>query len=114
MDQDTVILMTFATLVVLNRAIFVGGFALRFRPAFYIVQIGNIAGGSYFLAWGLPSFSGELKLVNYMLGGLLILHAVQNNGRYAKLLRQSVSEDDEAHIARRKEVLEKLKKEPEA
>jgi hypothetical protein len=104
--------MAFASLIVLNRAVFVGGFALRFRPAFYILQAGNIAGGSFFLAWGLPSFSGELKLVNYMLGGLLILHSVENNGRYAKLLRESQSVDDEEHLAKRNEVLEKLKKEP--
>jgi hypothetical protein len=114
MDQDTTLLMAFATLVVLNRAIFVGGFAIRFRTGFYLLQACNIAGASYFLAWGLPSFSGPTQLVNYMLAALLILHTVQNNGKYEKLLRIALAGDDEDHLAKRQAVLDKLKKSEEA
>jgi hypothetical protein len=110
MDQDTTLLMAFASLVVLNRAVFVGGFAVRFRPAFYGLQFANIAGSSYFLAWGIPAFQGPMRLVNYLLGALLILHAVQNNGKYAILLRENMSTDDDVHLAKRQAVLDKLKK----
>ena len=110
MDQDTTLLMAFASLVVLNRAVFVGGFAVRFRPAFYGLQIANIAGSSYFLAWGIPAFEGPMRLVNYLLGALLILHSVQNNGKYEKLLRETMSTTDDGHLAKRQAVLDKLKK----
>jgi len=51
-----------------------------------------------------------MRLVNYLLGALLILHAVQNNGKYAILLRENMSTDDDGHLAKRQAVLDKLKK----
>ena len=111
MDQDTSILLGYAFLVVLNRAIFVGGFAVLFRPAFYILQLLNIAACSFFLAWGIPAFTENMQVVNYMLGGILLLRTVTNNQRYAKLLRASKSKDDEARLAQRQAVLDKLKAE---
>jgi hypothetical protein len=110
MDQDTFLLLGYATLTVLNRAVFVGDFAIKFRPAFYLVQLFNIIGSSYLLAWGIPSFQeGPMRFVNYMLAAMLILHSVKNNAKYEKLLRAVVSTDD-GHLAKRKAVLDKLKK----
>ena len=111
MDQDTFPLMGFAILIVLNRALFVGGLAIKFRPTFYLIQLFNIAGSSYFLAWGVPSFQeGPMRMVNYMLGAMLMLHAVKNNAKYERLLRAVLSTDDDGHLAKRKAVLDKLKK----
>lgn len=113
MDQDTAILLGYASLMVINRLVFFGNTVVRFRVLFYALQIANIAACSFFFAWGMPGFAEDLKIINYMLGGLLLLRTVKNNQSYAKLLRKSMEGEDLAHLERRQAVLDKLKAESE-
>jgi hypothetical protein len=51
---------------------------------FAIVQALNIGCASWVLALGLPGFDGQLTVVNWVVGLLFIVRAVQNNGRWTK------------------------------
>lgn len=111
MDQDTTILLGYGLLVVVNRALFMGGLVVHVRPLFYVLQLVNIAACSFFLGWGMPGFREDMQIINYMLGGFLLLRTVKNNQRYGKLLRSSMVRGDTAHLAKRQAVLDKLKSE---
>lgn len=113
MDQDTTFLFGYAILVVVNRVILMGELVVLVRPLFYLLQLVNIAACSFFLGWGMPGFRDDMQIINYMLGGFLLLRTVRNNQRYAKLLRKSLERGDSAHLARRQAVLDKLKSEEE-
>jgi len=109
-DFDTWLLMGFATLIVANRGMFIGGLAARIPVLFFFVQFMNIVAASYFFGWGIPAFDGEMSLVNYFLGAWLVFHSVQNNSKYGKYRTQLRSSDDEEYDKLRQEVIDKLKK----
>ena len=113
MDQDTTILLGYGILVVVNRAAFMAGLVVHVRPLFYLLQLVNIAACSFFLGWGMPEFREDMQVINYMLGGFLLLRTVKNNQRYGKLLRNALEGGDSDHLARRQAVLDKLKSDDE-
>ena len=113
MDQDTTILLGYGILVVVNRAAFMAGLVVHVRPLFYLLQLVNIAACSFFLGWGMPEFREDMQVINYMLGGCLLLRTVKNNQRYGKLLRNALEGGDSDHLARRQAVLDKLKSDDE-
>lgn len=51
---------------------------------FWLVQLMNLAAAGFLLAVGLPGFSGNLVVVNYVMALLFIVRAVQNNNRWGK------------------------------
>lgn len=51
---------------------------------FWLVQLMNLAAAVFLLAVGLPGFSGNLAVVNYVMALLFIVRAVQNNNRWGK------------------------------
>ena len=65
---------------------------------FWFVQLLNIACASWVLAFGLPGFEGNLTIVNWVLGLIFMVRAVQNNGRWSEARRSrrlGTDEDEE-------------------
>ncbi len=102
MTPGTLLLFGVVVLLALNHLPFAGG---RKPPAalFWGLQLLNLAAASLLVTWGLPEFQGRLRVVNLLLGGLLVLHIVQNNRRYRALLLERRREDDRIveEVARR-------------
>ena len=65
---------------------------------FWFVQLLNVACASWLLAYGLPGFDGNLAIMNWVIGLIFIVRAVQNNGRWSEARRSRLSEteDDDA------------------
>jgi hypothetical protein len=103
---DTTVLLSFATLIVLNRAILIGENWYRRNAVFWSVQVMNLCGATFFAGWGVRDFQATMPIVNWMLSGLLILHIIQNNRRYTKAWRGFRRK--EPNLERRQEVLDKL------
>jgi hypothetical protein len=64
---------------------------------FWLVQAMNVACASWLFAEGLPDFDGNLSVVNWVVGLIFLVRAVQNNGRWTEARRASrtrVPEDD--------------------
>lgn len=61
---------------------------------FWIVQLMNLAAAGFLVGVGLPGFSGNLAVVNYVMALLFIVRAVQNNNRWGKRKRAQVQEQD--------------------
>ena len=60
---------------------------------FGIVQALNIGCASWVLAIGLPGFEGQLAVVNWVVGLLFIVRAVQNNSRWSKARKAAGNTD---------------------
>ena len=60
---------------------------------FLLVQALNIGCASWVLAVGMPGFEGQLAVVNWVVGLLFIIRAVQNNSRWSKARRESKHAD---------------------
>ena len=55
------------------------------RPRiFWSTQIINLVAGSYIFYYGIPDFSAQLDIVNYLIGLLFFYHVVENNFRWQK------------------------------
>ena len=108
MNFDTTVLLCFATLIVMNRAILIGENWYRRNPVFWGVQVMNLCAATFFAGWGVREFQATMPIVNWMLSGLLILHIIQNNRKYTKAWREF--RVTEPNLERRQEVLDKLTK----
>ena len=107
MDLDTVALLSFATLIVANRAVLIGEHWYRRKGLFWLVQLSNLAGATWFAGWGIEEFAEKgMNIVNWMLSGLLVMHILQNNNRFTKAWRANPR--GEVSFERRQEVLDKL------
>jgi len=65
---------------------------------FWLVQAMNVGCASWVLAYGLPGFTGNLEVVNWVVGLIFLVRAVQNNGRWTKArraLKEGGSDDEE-------------------
>jgi hypothetical protein len=62
---------------------------------FWFVQLLNIACASWVLAFGLPGFDGNLTIVNWVVGLIFMVRAVQNNGRWSAARQRSGSDTEE-------------------
>ncbi|MEC7949305.1 MAG: hypothetical protein VX265_17185 [Myxococcota bacterium] len=51
---------------------------------FWLVQLLNMSAAGVLLLEGLPGFSGNLSVVNYVLALLFVVRAVQNNNRWGR------------------------------
>lgn len=45
---------------------------------FWIVQLSNVILGSWVILWGIPEFSGDLSVINILVGALFFYHTIQN------------------------------------
>lgn len=107
MDSSTWVILAAAALLGINRLIWVGR---RYRRArFFGIQLLNILGASYMILWGVPQFTGQLVVANYVLAAVIVFHAVQNNRRVQREAEERSDESDEEEDARRAAVLARLK-----
>lgn len=92
---DAVFFAVVATLGVNHVLVRLPGWERR-AVVFWLVQAMNVGCASWMLAVGLPGFDGNLSVVNYVVGLLFLVRAVQNNGRWSKARRaaQGPSEED--------------------
>ena len=109
MDLDTWLLLGTVGLMLANRALHLGEHWYRRRAVFWAVQLSNFAVACLLVTFGIPGFTGVLRIVNLMLGGLLILHTVQNNRHYLNAWREHGQLPDDAREAKRAQVLARLK-----
>ena len=107
MDASTWVILAVAALLGINRLIWVGTRHRRVR--FFSIQILNILGACYMVLWGVPQFTGQLKVANYVLAAVIVFHAVQNNRRVQREARERDEEGDRDEDARRAAVRARLK-----
>ena len=73
---------------------------------FWLVQLMNLGASGYLLAAGLPGFTDNLTVVNYVLALLFIVRTVQNNNRWGKRARGAAGgADDDSRKAAIREAL---------
>jgi hypothetical protein len=83
---------------------------LRLSWMFWPVQLMNLAAAGYLVGVGLPGFSGNLTVVNYVMALLFIVRAVQNNNRWGKRKgRRATAADGDAE-ARKEAIREALRR----
>jgi len=96
MDLPTTLILAVAAILGMNHMVFrLPGWEHR-RLVFWSVQLINLIVIIALLAIGIPGFAGAAKAINWVLGLLLILHVVTNNGRLVAALADaevSVSAD---------------------
>ncbi|MCB9758285.1 MAG: hypothetical protein H6739_00455 [Alphaproteobacteria bacterium] len=114
MDLSTGVLLGVAALMAFNRVIFLGERWHRRRARFWVVQLLNLGAACYMVVWGIPDFVGQLKVINLLLAGLLVLHIVLNNRKLVQAVREAPAVEDAEREARRAQVLSRLKAEDDA
>ena len=75
---------------------------------FWLVQLMNLSASGFLLAVGLPGFSGNLAVVNYVLALMFIVRAVQNNNRWGA--RDRGSADGTAEDAGKEAIRDALRR----
>lgn len=101
MDLSTATLFGVVLLLGFNRAAFLNERIFERPRLFWGVQLTNLAGACYMVLVGVPGFTGSMRVVNTMMGGLLVLHIVVNNRRYAAWIRARAAQVDTADEERR-------------
>ena len=105
MDLSTALLCCVAALLGFNNLLFkVPGWEQR-RVFFWSLQLVNLLAIIALLTIGIPGFAGATKAINWVLGLLLVLHVVGNNGKLVEALR-TIDTDSRAADA---EVRERMK-----
>ena len=95
MDISTTLIFAVAALLGFNNLLFkIPKWHTR-RAAFWTLQIVNLAAIVGLLAIGIPGFSGATKAINWVLGLLLVMHIVSNNGRLVNAVRSEPEGTDE-------------------
>lgn len=83
---------------------------LRLSWMFWPVQLMNLAAAGYLVGVGLPGFSGNLTVVNYVMALLFIVRAVQNNNRWGKRRGRRANAADGDAEARKEAIREALRR----
>ena len=78
-------------------------FAGRAAPLI-LVQVINLLIISGLLTWGLPSLVGQLKVFNWIVALLFVLHTWQNTARFQAQRAARRASQDEAEGARRRAI----------
>ena len=81
--SDSLLLGMVAILAINYAATRLPGWHHRFY-LFWGAQIINLIAGSYVFYFGIPDFSAQLDVVNYLIGLLFFYHVVENNIRWQK------------------------------
>ncbi len=89
MDTSTLVILCAAGLLGINRLIFVGERWWERRWRFIGIQALNVLGASYMVLWGVPGFTGQTKIANYLLAGLIVFHALSNTRRYQRDVQEA-------------------------
>ena len=89
MDLPTTLILAVAAILGMNHMVFrLPGWEHR-RLVFWSVQLLNLIVIIALLAIGIPGFAGAAKAINWVLGLLLVLHVVTNNGRLVAALAET-------------------------
>jgi hypothetical protein len=93
MDLATTLILAVAAILGMNHMVFrLPGWEHR-RVVFWGVQLLNLVVIILLLAVGIPGFASAAKAINWVLGLLLILHVVTNNGRLVAALAETEVSD---------------------
>lgn len=94
MDLSTALLCAVAALLGFNNLLFKIPRWHAKRLAFWALQTLNLATIVALLAIGIPGFSGATTAINWVLGLLLVMHVVSNNGKLVRAVRDAPLEVD--------------------
>ena len=83
---DWVFFAVVATLAINHLLVRLPGWERR-TLLFWLVQAMNVACASWLFTVGLPDFEGNLSVVNWVVGLIFLVRAVQNNGRWSEARR---------------------------
>ena len=104
MDTSTTLIFAVAALLGVNNLLFkIPRWHTR-RAVFWALQLTNLATIVGLLAVGIPGFSGATKAINWVLGLLLVMHIVSNNGRLVKAVRSEPEGPDQQLNAKRQAI----------
>ena len=104
MDLSTTLILAVAAILGMNQLIFrLPGWERR-RTVFWSIQFLNLLVIIALLAVGLPGFHGATKVVNWVLGLLLIHHVITNNGRLTAALQAEGAHESADIEARRAQI----------
>ncbi len=110
MDLSTSLILAVAAILGMNQLIFrLPGWEQR-RTIFWSIQMLNLLVIIALLAVGIPGFHGATKVVNWVLGLLLVHHVITNNGRLTAALQAQEAHDSEDVEARRAQIKSALSK----
>ena len=110
MDLSTTLILAVAAILGMNQLIFrLPGWEHR-RAIFWSIQFLNLLVIIALLAVGIPGFHGATKVVNWVLGLLLIHHVITNNSRLTTALQAEDVRDSEDVEARRAQIKSALSK----
>jgi hypothetical protein len=104
MDLPTTLILAVAALLGMNQMIFrLPGWEHR-RVVFWGLQVTNLTVIIALLAFGIPGFAGATKAINWVLGLLLVLHVVTNNGRLMATLNAAGDTETAAAAEKREQI----------
>ena len=104
MDLSTALICAVAALLGFNNLLFkIPGWE-RKRVFFWLLQAVNIATIIGLMAVGIPGFAGATHAINWVLGLLLVMHVVTNNGKLVAALRANDDESDAATAEKREQI----------
>ena len=104
MDLSTALLCAVAALLGFNNLLFkIPRWHTR-RLAFWGLQSMNLGTIVALLAIGIPGFSGATTAINWVLGLLLVMHVVSNNGKLVRAVRDAPSATDPEVEAKREQL----------
>lgn len=109
MDLSTGILLGVVALLALNRVIFLGERWFDHQARFWTIQVLNLLGASALSFWGIPAFADQLRVVSWLMAGLLVFHIVHNNRRLQAAVLDDRKQQSAAADARREALVQRLR-----
>ena len=76
---------------------------------FWSVQLLNLAAACALFSVGLPGVPTGLGIINYFVGGVFLLHIVENNANRTRVLQKRLASSAAVSDERRTELLAKLR-----
>ena len=88
MTETDLIFMALVALLAINQ------FVIRTKQwekrqwLFWFLQLSSVLYGSWVIIWGIPGFTGQLNIINWLVGLLFYYHAARNYIRFQAFQRR--------------------------
>ena len=109
--MSTISLIALIGLLAVNRLVLALTGYRGVRPLFWGIQLLNLTAVILLVQFGLPSLPPGLRVINYFIALVFMLHIVENNSRRVKVIKASIREPQEdPHHDKRALIRERIKR----
>lgn len=110
MELSTASFLVLITLLALNRLLVSVMGVARWKWLFWPIQVLNLATAVVLIPWGLPGMPPGLRMLDWFISMLFVLHIVENNRHRQRVLEAREEHDNDSLEQRREAIRSRLER----